>query len=57
VVSADAISNGHESAVRLLLERGADIEAQDRILRTPLIMAAMGGHGPTVKLLLAKGRW
>ncbi|KAK5801221.1 hypothetical protein VI817_003433 [Penicillium citrinum] len=50
-----AAANGHESAVRLLLERGADIEAQDRIFRTPLILAAMGGHGPTVKLLLAKG--
>jgi len=41
--------------VRLLLERGADINAKGNDGRTALYLAASGGHGPTVRLLLDRG--
>ena len=47
---------GHRAIVRLLLEKGADIEAKDsRFGRTPLLWAVKGGHEAVVKLLLEKG--
>jgi ankyrin repeat protein len=50
-----AAENGHETAVRLLLER-ADVEAdsKDRYGRTPLSWAAANGHEAVVKLLLER---
>jgi ankyrin repeat protein len=41
--------------VKLLLEKGADLEAKDEFGRTPLSWAAEEGHEGVVKLLLEKG--
>ncbi|KAH6977638.1 hypothetical protein EDB80DRAFT_265352 [Ilyonectria destructans] len=47
---------GHRVVVKLLLEKGAKIEAKDSSYgRTPLKWAAHNGHEATVKLLLEKG--
>ncbi|KAH6960053.1 hypothetical protein BKA56DRAFT_647910 [Ilyonectria sp. MPI-CAGE-AT-0026] len=47
---------GHRAVVKLLLEKGAEIEAKDSEHgRTPLWWAAESGHEATVKLLLEKG--
>jgi ankyrin repeat protein len=43
--------------VKLLLEKGADVESKDRYDgRTPLSWAANNGHEAVVKLLLQEGR-
>jgi ankyrin repeat protein len=51
-----AANNGHETMLRLLLEKGADlnIEEKDGRGRTPLEWAAVNGHEAVVKLLLEK---
>ena len=41
--------------MKLLLEKGADLESKDRYGRTPLWWAAATGHEAVVKLLLEKG--
>jgi len=41
--------------VRLLLDRGADVEAKDKNGITPLHLAAVNGHLDTVRLLLDGG--
>jgi ankyrin repeat protein len=41
--------------MRLLLEKGADVQAQDGIGSTPLHNAANNGHLEVVRLLLEKG--
>lgn len=41
--------------MRLLLDRGAAIEAADSLGRTPLFWAAGRGHKTVVRLLLDKG--
>ncbi|KAK7428976.1 hypothetical protein QQZ08_004488 [Neonectria magnoliae] len=47
---------GHRAVVKLLLEKGAEIEAKDSEHgRTPLSWAARNGHEAIVKLLLEKG--
>lgn len=46
---------GHTEVVALLLERGADVNAQNRDGATPLHSAAFLGRAETVKLLLEKG--
>jgi ankyrin repeat protein len=46
---------GHEAVVKLLLEKGAELEAKDSYGRTPLSWAAEKGHDAVVKLLLEKG--
>ena len=47
---------GHAEIVALLLDAGADIDAQDAIEgRTPLAYAAAGGHEGVVRLLLERG--
>ncbi len=48
-------SCGHEAIVRLLLEKGAYIEATNNYDSTPLKWAAQRGHEAIVKLLLEKG--
>ena len=50
-----ATEKGHEAAVKLLLEIGADVESKDGVGWTPLSRAAHGGHKAVVKLLLEKG--
>jgi ankyrin repeat protein len=41
--------------VKLLLEKGAELETEDRHGWTPLSYAARNGHEAVVKLLLEKG--
>ncbi|KAJ4180948.1 hypothetical protein NW759_017219 [Fusarium solani] len=52
---SSAAGNGHEAAVRLLLDRGAHIEAADMWGQTPLSSAAGNGHEAVVRLLLDRG--
>ncbi|KAJ5935976.1 hypothetical protein N7454_005274 [Penicillium verhagenii] len=50
-----AAKNGHKEVVRLLLEKGAELESNDDSRRTPLLWAARNGHKEVVRLLLEKG--
>ena len=51
-----AADRGHVDVIRLLLDRGADIKAQDTFYRfRPLAMAAMNGHVDAAILLLQRG--
>lgn len=50
-----AATNGDEIMVRLLLEKGADIEARSPSNGTPLICAAEGKHEAIVNFLLMNG--
>jgi ankyrin repeat protein len=47
--------NGAFEVVRLLLERGADVEAKDNNGKNSLQEAARYGHDEVVKLLLEHG--
>jgi ankyrin repeat protein len=51
-----AAKNGHGAVVKLLLEKGAELEFKDKKYgRTPLLWAVKNGHEAVVKLLLKKG--
>lgn len=50
-----AATRGDESAVRLLLENGADVNAQDDWKATPLILAASSGSMRMLELLILGG--
>jgi len=50
-----AAVEGHLDAVRLLVDRGANIYARTFIGATPLMYAALGGHNEIVKFLISKG--
>jgi ankyrin repeat protein len=51
-----AARNGHEAVVKLLLEKGAELETKDVYYdQTPLSWAARNGQEAVVKLLLEKG--
>ena len=51
-----AAEEGHEAVVKLLLEKGAELETKDKNYgQTPLLLAAEKGHEAVVKLLLEKG--
>ena len=45
---------GREAVVKLLVEKGAEIESKDSYGRTPLWWAAEKGHKVVVKLLVEK---
>ena len=46
---------GHVDIVRLLLEHGADAQAQDDDKRTPLLLASLNGHLEAARVLLEHG--
>ncbi len=50
-----AAFNGHTDIVRMLLERGADVQHRDAAGRTALMYAATGPYAETVDVLLAAG--
>jgi ankyrin repeat protein len=50
-----AAYNGHTTVVRRLLERGADLTAQNAEGRTALMFAATGSFPKTVEVLLKAG--
>jgi uncharacterized protein len=50
-----ASQGGHSKMVEALLDRGADVNAQDAQGQTGLIMAAMRGHKQVAEVLLARG--
>jgi uncharacterized protein len=45
----------HTEVIRALLQKGANVDARDRVGYTPLIRAAQAGHAEALKLLLEKG--
>ena len=51
----NAAKKGQTDQVRVLLEKGAALESQDKNGRTALMLAAQHGHPDSVSLLLAKG--
>jgi ankyrin repeat protein len=46
---------GHVDAVRLLLDAGADVEAQNEGGKTALMYAAQYGHASVARLLIERG--
>jgi ankyrin repeat protein len=50
-----AATNGHLETVRYLLDKGANINLQDKLGRTALILATSENLEAVVKLLLDKG--
>lgn len=50
-----AVFAGHEAVARLLMDRGADIQARSTNGSTVLMMAAREGHETLAQLLLARG--
>ena len=50
-----ATERGDEAVVKLLLEKGAELETKDKYYSTPLLWAASNSHKAVVKLLLEKG--
>ena len=51
-----AAEGGHVEAIQLLLDAGADANAEDREYGSrPLYYAVSGGHAPAAKLLLERG--
>ena len=47
-----AVERGQEAVVKLLLEKGAQLESKDNYGQTSLSYAAGNGHEAVVKLLL-----
>jgi hypothetical protein len=47
-----AVMGGHKTVVKILLNKGADLEPKDKYNRTPLSWAARNGYEAVVKLLL-----
>eukprot|EP00386_Alphamonas_edax_P007983 GDKI01026324.1.p1 GENE.GDKI01026324.1~~GDKI01026324.1.p1 ORF type:complete len:327 (+),score=80.09 GDKI01026324.1:109-1089(+) len=50
-----AAHQGHTHTARMLLNRGADINARNQLQETPLHIASRYGHTDTVRLLLERG--
>ena len=51
----DAAGEGNIEAVKQHLAAGADVNAKDDWGKTPLYVAALGGHKEIAELLIAKG--
>lgn len=51
----DATINNHPDVVKLLLDNGADINAENRVGWTPLLWAAAQGNSAMVELLCKAG--
>ncbi len=51
----EAVSNDHEQVVRVLLDKGADVNAQDGDYGTALQAASSRGHEKMVQTLLSNG--
>ncbi|XP_074658400.1 IQ motif and ankyrin repeat domain-containing protein 1-like [Tubulanus polymorphus] len=52
---SEAASGGHADTIKLLIEKGADINKQGQFQRTPLYRAAFAGHLDACQLLLQHG--
>ncbi|OAP55332.1 hypothetical protein AYL99_10305 [Fonsecaea erecta] len=50
-----AAGRGHSATVKILLEKGANLECKDKHNETPLSWAAKRGHKEMLRLLLKKG--
>ena len=50
-----AVWKGHESCVRILLDKGADVDCLNGGLNSPLLLAAARGHDTVARLLIEKG--
>ena len=46
---------GDVPSLRLLLDKGVDVNATNNFGETPLALAAQAGHAPFVQLLLSNG--
>ena len=51
----DAAGRGHADVAKLLLDKGADVNAKTGKGKTALMMAAENGHADIVHALLGKG--
>lgn len=51
----DAARSGNTAEVRAALDAGARVEVRDTELRTPLLLAVLGDHVETARLLVAAG--
>jgi ankyrin repeat protein len=51
----DAADGGHKEVAELLIAKGADVNAKDYRVRTPLHLAAASGRNESAKLLIDKG--
>jgi ankyrin repeat protein len=52
-----AVEKGHKQVVKLLLDKGADVNAQGREYGNALCVASYGGNAAVVKMLLDKGAY
>jgi ankyrin repeat protein len=50
-----ASDGGHDTSIRLLLEAGADVNAQGGFYSNALQAASVGGHDTSIRLLLKAG--
>lgn len=50
-----AAAHGHTETVKMLVDRGADVNAADVTGWTPLHAAAYGGHPEIIRFLLGRG--
>ncbi|XP_043923407.1 IQ motif and ankyrin repeat domain-containing protein 1 [Protopterus annectens] len=52
---SEAASGGHPEVIKLLIEKGAEVNSKGAYGRTPLFRAAFGGHISAVEVLLQYG--